>query len=167
MTELWRHLLLGHVTGSGGATFQTDPKKLERSCGPKCCVKDRSIKSGSIQGATTIATRPWSFREQQRNSVHEVSALTPRSRGTVFRNTCDHSASPKDSFGVDWKSTSSIAGRQPVRTLCWTVYWGELKLTELTVIITNMTNLLIVVDDELYWCVVKLAVFLPTKRFLQ
>jgi len=52
---------LGHVTGSSGATFQTDAKKIECSCGPKCCVKDRSIKNGSIQGANTIATRPWRF----------------------------------------------------------------------------------------------------------
>ena len=46
------------MTGSGGATFQTDPKKLERSCGPKCCVLERSIKSGALQGTTTIAMRP-------------------------------------------------------------------------------------------------------------
>jgi len=55
-----RHLTvhLAHVTGSGGATFQTDPKKFEHSCGPKCCVKDRSIKIASIQGTTTITMRP-------------------------------------------------------------------------------------------------------------
>jgi len=57
-----RMLHLGHVTGSGGATFQTDPKKIERSCGPKCCVKDRSIKSKSVPGATTIVQRALGLR---------------------------------------------------------------------------------------------------------
>jgi len=44
--------------GPVGRRFRPIQRKFERSCGPVCCVKDRSIKSGSIQGATTIATRP-------------------------------------------------------------------------------------------------------------
>jgi len=45
----------GHMTGSGFATFQTYPSA---HAGAKCCVKDCSIKSRSIQGAAVISTRP-------------------------------------------------------------------------------------------------------------
>jgi len=49
----------------------------------------------------------WLCQEQQRNSANEVSALALRSSGTVFYNICTCPPSPKHSFGMYWKPTSS------------------------------------------------------------
>ena len=42
-------------------------KIFEHSCGPKCCIKDRSIKSGLIQGATRVG---WGKKTTLRNFLH-------------------------------------------------------------------------------------------------
>jgi len=59
--QLARYKRHDDVTATRGATFQTDPKNLERSGGSKTLIRG-SLQYGTVHGSVVRATCPWGCR---------------------------------------------------------------------------------------------------------